>query len=67
VNQVSQELHAAGESLNQSIAGTADAEAAPAAATPAPAEAVEAPSASGQMDLGLESAPVAAPAAAPKA
>jgi sec-independent protein translocase protein TatB len=66
VNQVGEELHAAGASLNQSIAGSADAEAAPVAATPAPAAAAEAPASSGQMDLGLESAPIAAPTAAPK-
>jgi sec-independent protein translocase protein TatB len=68
VNQVGEELQSAGESLNQSIAGTADGNAGPAAEAPAPAAAAgETPSASPQMDLGLESTPAAAAAAAPKA
>lgn len=75
VNQVGEELHSAGESLNQSLAGAADATSAPAAETPAlaaetpapAATAVEPASATAQMDLGLESAPAAEPAAAPKA
>jgi sec-independent protein translocase protein TatB len=68
VNQFGEELQSAGESLNQSIAGTADANAAPAAEAPAPAAAAgETPSASPQMDLELESTPAAATAAAPKA
>jgi sec-independent protein translocase protein TatB len=68
VSQVSQELHTAGESLNQSVAGTAGDHMQPAAADgPAPAAAGdETPSVSAQMDLGLESAPAADPAAAPK-
>jgi sec-independent protein translocase protein TatB len=61
VSQVGEDLHAAGESLNQSISGTAEAE--PTAALP-PAAAVgdETQTASAQMDLGLESKPAAEPA-----
>ena len=67
VNQVGAELQSAGESLNQSLAGSADSAAAPAADVPALAAAAEeAPSDSTQMDLGLEPAPSAKPAAAPK-
>jgi sec-independent protein translocase protein TatB len=69
VSQVSEELKAAGESMNQSISATADAKVeADASAAAAPADvAVETPSASAQLDLGLESKPVAESAAAPKA
>lgn len=71
VNQVGEELQAAGESLNQSISATAEAKAGPdaetrSAATTADA-AVETPSAPAQLDLGLESKPAADSAAAPKA
>jgi sec-independent protein translocase protein TatB len=71
VNQVGEELQAAGESLNQSISAAAGAKAeqnaeAPAASAPA-GVAAETPAVSAQMDLGLESKPAAEPAAAPKA
>lgn len=66
VSQVGEELQAAGESLNQSIAGTAENKAEPSAAPPAAvAAADETQSASAQLDLGLESKP--AEPAAPKA
>jgi sec-independent protein translocase protein TatB len=86
VNQVGEELQSVGNSLNQSVTGTADETAAaspevpapevpvsevaspdvPAPEVPAPAAAADAaPSASAQMDLGLESTR-SAPAAAPK-
>ena len=70
VSQVGGELHAAGESLNQSISATTetkaefDAEAPPAAA--AADVAVEPQTASAQMVLGLESKPAADSATAPK-
>ena len=71
VSQVGEELQAAGESLNHSISATGEAKAEPDAETPpaaAPTDvAVEPPTASAQMDLGLESKPAAEPAAAPKA
>ena len=69
VSQVGEELRTAGESLNQSIAATAEAAAeAGTESSPAPADAaVETPSASAQMVLGLESTPAAEPAATPKA
>jgi len=67
MSQIGGELQSAGESLNQSIAGSADANAGPSAELPAPAAAAgETPSASPQMDLELESTPAAATAAAPK-
>jgi sec-independent protein translocase protein TatB len=65
VSQVGEDLHAAGESLNQSISGAA--EAGPTAAQPpAAAAGDETQIASPQMDLRLESKPAADPAA-PKA
>jgi sec-independent protein translocase protein TatB len=65
VSQVGEELHAAGESLNQSISGTAEVE--PTAAQPlAAAAGDETQTAPAQMELGLQSKP-AADAAAPKA
>jgi len=65
VSQVGEELHAAGESMNQSISGTAEAE--PTAAQPlAAAAGDETQTAPAQMELGLQSKP-AADAAAPKA
>ena len=74
VSQVGAELQATGESLNQSVMGAAEdkpAEAAEAAEVPAlAAAAIETPSASAQMDLGLEPNPNPAPelpGAAPKA
>lgn len=68
VNQAGEELQSAGESMNQSIAGTEDGKAGPAAEVPALAvTSDDPPSASAQMDLGLvESAPAATPAAAAK-
>jgi sec-independent protein translocase protein TatB len=68
VSQVGEELQAAGESLNQSISGTPENKAEPTAAQPpAAAAADEPPTASAQMDLGLESKPAADSAPAPKA
>jgi len=68
VTQAGEELQSAGESLNQSIAGVADAGAGPVAELPAPgAAAGEAPFVSAQMDLGLDSTPAGTTAAAPKA
>ena len=67
VTQVGAELQSAGESLNQSVAGAANADHASQAAVPALAAAIdEASPAAAQMDLGLESTPVG-PAAAPRA
>jgi sec-independent protein translocase protein TatB len=67
VGQVGQELHAAGESLNQSISGPPIDEAEPAAApAPAAAAADETQTATAQLDLGLDSKPPAEPAV-PKA
>ena len=73
LHQVGQELHTAGESLQQSVAAAAQIEAAPAAETApglndaAAAAAIHdaprsnaVPAASAQMDLGLESNPGAA-------
>ncbi len=65
VSQVGEELQATGESLNQSISGTPEAEPG-AAQPPAAAAADETQTASAQMDLGLESKATAGPAA-PKA
>jgi sec-independent protein translocase protein TatB len=69
VSQVGAELQATGESLNQSVMGAAEDKAGAAAEVPAlAATAEETPSASAQMDLGLESKPAAElPGAAPKA
>ncbi len=71
VSQVGEELQAAGASLNQSISATGEAKAEPDAQAPpaaAPADvAAKPPTASAQLDLGLESKPAADPAAAPKA
>ena len=69
VSQVGAELQATGESLNQSVMGAAEDKAGAAAEVPALAAAAEeTPSASAQMDLGLESKPAAGlPGAAPKA
>jgi sec-independent protein translocase protein TatB len=68
VSQVGEELQSAGESLNQSVSGTPEDEAEPTAAQPpTAATAEETPSASAQMDLGLELTPAATTAAAPKA
>ena len=69
VSQVGAELQATGESLNQSVMGAAEDKAGAAAEVPALAAAAEeTPSASAQMDLGLESKPAAElPGAAPKA
>ena len=64
VTQAGQELQAAGESLNQSIAGTAEANT-EAAATEQSA-AAEIPAETAQLDLGLEPAPGPETAAAPK-
>lgn len=69
VSQVGKEFQAAGESLNQSISAAAESlpgSTADAAAAPV-ADVAETPTASTQMDLGLESKPAADPAAAPKA
>jgi sec-independent protein translocase protein TatB len=64
VSQVGEELHAAGESLNQSISGTVENKAESTAAQPsAAATADEIQTASAQMELALESKPAAAPAA----
>jgi sec-independent protein translocase protein TatB len=66
INQVGQELQATGDALNQSIAGTG--EVTPDAAVEKQPAAGEPSAASPQMDLGLENAPAADPAAtAPKA
>ena len=65
VSQVGEDMHAAGESLNQSISGTPEAEPT-ATLPPAVAAGGENQTASAQMDLGLESKPAAEPAA-PKA
>jgi sec-independent protein translocase protein TatB len=68
VHQVGEELQSAGESLNQSVSGTPENKVEPTAAQPpAAATADETPSASAQMDLGLELTPAATTAAAPKA
>jgi sec-independent protein translocase protein TatB len=62
VSEVGKELHAAGESLNQSISGTAEDKTEPAAALPpAAATADESQTDSAQMDLGLESTPAGEP------
>jgi sec-independent protein translocase protein TatB len=67
VSQVGEELHAAGESLNQSISGTVENKVESTAVQfPAAATADEIQTASAQMELALESKPAAAPAA-PKA
>jgi len=67
VNQVGEELHSTAESLNQDISAVAEDKAQAVAEVPAPAAAAgEIPSASSQLNLGLESAPAAAPDAAPK-
>jgi sec-independent protein translocase protein TatB len=67
VNQVGEELHSAGESLNQSIAGSETVKSAPVAEAAVPAAtAAEIPSDSAQMDLGLEPTPAAETATAPK-
>jgi len=67
VNQAGEELQSAGASMNQSLAGAEDGKAGPAAEVPALAVASDdSASASAQMDLGLESAPAADMAAAPK-
>lgn len=64
VSQVGDELHAAGESLNQGISGTAENKVEPAAAQPpSAATADEIQATSAQMDLELESKPAAVPAA----
>ena len=65
VTQVGQELHAAGESLNQSISGAGETKAEPAAKEPVAAD--EIPAVPAQMDLALETKPAAEPPAAPKA
>ncbi|MGP1678039.1 MAG: Sec-independent protein translocase protein TatB [Burkholderiales bacterium] len=65
MNQVGQELQATGESLNQSVSGAGQVESEPAAGEHLAAS--EAPAASLQMDLGLETKPAADAAAAPKA
>lgn len=65
VHQVGQELQAQGESLNQSIAGTAESKTEAAAAEPSAESEPAAETA--QMDLGLEAKPAADHAAAPKA
>jgi sec-independent protein translocase protein TatB len=63
VSQAGEELQSAGESLNQSMAGAADAGTWPVAELPAPGSAAgDIPSVSAQMDLGLDATP-----AAPKA
>jgi sec-independent protein translocase protein TatB len=68
VHAVGDELQSTGESLNQSVSGAVEDKAEPTAATPPAAGAVEeTPSASAQLDLGLESTPAASTAAAPKA
>ena len=68
VSQVGEELQSAGESLNQSISGAAEAAVGPVAEQPAPAAAAGEDSAvSTQLNLGLESTAAAAPAAAQKA
>jgi sec-independent protein translocase protein TatB len=68
VSQVGEELQSAGESLNQSVSGTPENKVEPTTAqSPAAVTADETPSASAQMDLGLESTPAATTAAAPKA
>ena len=64
VNQAGQDFQAAGESLNQSVSGTAEDQAEPAAQEQLAVS--ETPAASPQLDLGLESKPVADPAAASK-
>jgi sec-independent protein translocase protein TatB len=67
VSQVGEELQAAGESLNRSVAGAPETKSEPAVEQiPAAAVADETQTASAQMDLGLESKP-AAESAAPKA
>ncbi len=65
VSQVGAELQAAGEALNQSVTGAAEDKRGALAETAATAGA-EAPAASVQMDLGLESNAAASPVAAPK-
>jgi sec-independent protein translocase protein TatB len=63
VSQVGAELQAAGESLNQSIAGAAENKTEPTAEQlPSAPAAVETQTASAQMDLGLEPKPAAEPA-----
>jgi len=64
VTQVGQELQAAGESLNQSVAGVTEAKAEPAAPERPAAEEVS--DVSPQLDLELETKPAGDPAAAPK-
>lgn len=61
VQQVEKDLQAEGESLNRSVAASAQGGDAPAAA--APSADAPAPAASPQMDLGLETAPAADTAA----
>ncbi len=71
VNQIGEELQAAGESLNKSVSGSAEAKDEPPAQEPPAADAI--PAASAQLDLELtvepahDSAPVHDPAAPPKA
>jgi sec-independent protein translocase protein TatB len=71
VNQVGQELQVAGESLNQSIAAAVEDKAEAVAAEPAagaePVAVAEAPAASAQLDLGLETQPPHDLAPPPKA
>ena len=68
VHAVGEELQSTGESLNQSVSGALEDKTEPTAAQPpAAAAAGETPSASAQLDLGLESTPAASTAAAPKA
>lgn len=68
VHAVGGELQSAGESLNQSVSGALEDKVEPTAAQPpAAAAAEETPSASAQLDLGLESTPAASTAAVPKA
>jgi sec-independent protein translocase protein TatB len=69
VNQVGQELQAAGESLNRSVSGLDErsSEAAAPAVAAASAAVADAPDAGAQMELGLESRPGAEPAPVSKA
>jgi sec-independent protein translocase protein TatB len=64
VNQAGKELQEAGDSLNQSVSGAAQARHESAQQPPA---AGETPAASPQLDLGLENKPAADPATLPKA
>jgi len=63
VNQAGEELQSAGESLNQSVSGTAQDKAEPVAQEQSAAGEIPAPA---QLDLGLETRPTADTAAAPK-